>query len=44
MPGLLGGRREMEKELQKDSPKTHLMIEAKIAPFYDSTLKKEGCK
>jgi SNF2 family DNA or RNA helicase len=44
MPGLLGGRREMEKELQKDSPKTHLMIKRQIAPFVIRRLKRDVAK
>ena len=44
MPGLLGGRREMEKELLKDSSKAHVMIKRQIAPFIVRRLKKDVAK
>ena len=44
MPGLLGGRREIEKELLIDSKKAHAMIKLQIAPFVVRRLKKDVAK
>ncbi len=41
MPGLLGGRKELDNQLHKDSHKTHLAINRQIAPFVIRRMKEE---
>ena len=44
MPGLLGGKRELENELSKDSLRTHKLIQKQISPFMIRRLKQQVAK
>ena len=44
MPGLLGGKRELENELSKDSLRTHKLIQKQISPFVIRRLKQQVAK
>ena len=44
MPGLLGSKKELEAELQKDSPKTFGLIRRQIAPFIIRRMKQDVAK
>ena len=41
MPGLLGGKKELEKELSKDSLQTHRILKRQTSPFVIRRLKQE---
>ena len=44
MPGLLGGKKELEKELTKDAQRTHLLLKRQISPFIVRRMKNEVAK
>ena len=44
MPGLLGGKRELENALSKDSLRTHKLIQRQISPFVIRRLKQQVAK
>jgi SNF2 family DNA or RNA helicase len=44
MPGLLGSRKELENELQKDAQKTFALIKRQIAPFIIRRMKQDVAK
>ena len=44
MPGLLGGKKELEKELTKDSLQTHRILKRQTSPFVIRRLKQEVAK
>ena len=44
MPGLLGGKKELEKELTKDAQRTYLLLKRQISPFIVRRMKNEVAK